>query len=192
MTGFWSIGSDRWRIPFVPGHRVREIETGEEAIVHAIYPESEKENLELLLPDGTYTRRDYREWEAVPLDTLGWHTIQGEHLLDLLRQVRDGDDPDHVFAEMWANAQHERVIPTVPPVLSGEDGETVFVPRAGTDDTELAARERALREGFSVTRMDAEEVEMLPVPEHFIGIEYEWATVKPGTLGAVAYWRFQF
>lgn len=39
-------------------------------------------------------------------DDLGWHVIGGDHLLDLLRRCFAGEDPDMVFAEMWANAEH--------------------------------------------------------------------------------------
>lgn len=42
-------------------------------------------------------------------EPLGWHVIAGEHLLELLRRVRDGEDPDLVYAEEWANAEHEPV-----------------------------------------------------------------------------------
>jgi hypothetical protein len=38
---------------------------------------------------------------------LGWHVISGEQLLELLRRVAAGEDPDLVFAELWANAEHE-------------------------------------------------------------------------------------
>jgi hypothetical protein len=40
---------------------------------------------------------------------LGWHVISGEHLLELLQRVAEGEDPDMVFAELWANAEHEEV-----------------------------------------------------------------------------------
>lgn len=39
---------------------------------------------------------------------LGWWTISGEALLDALRRVRDGDDPDLVYAELYANSEVER------------------------------------------------------------------------------------
>lgn len=41
----------------------------------------------------------------MPTD-LGWHVICGHTLLDLLRRAHDGEDPDMVFAEAWANADH--------------------------------------------------------------------------------------
>ena len=37
---------------------------------------------------------------------LGWHVIAGDHLLDMLTRVSEGEDPDMVFAELWANAEH--------------------------------------------------------------------------------------
>ena len=40
---------------------------------------------------------------------LGWHTISGEHLLEVLRRVAAGEDPDLVYAELWANAEHHHV-----------------------------------------------------------------------------------
>lgn len=43
---------------------------------------------------------------------LGWHVIPGEALLRMLRRVAAGEDPDMVYAEEWANADHERVEPS--------------------------------------------------------------------------------
>ena len=40
------------------------------------------------------------------MDGLGVHVLLGETLLDLLRRVGAGEDPDAVYAEMWANADH--------------------------------------------------------------------------------------
>ena len=40
---------------------------------------------------------------------LGWHVISGEDLLDMLRCAHNGDDPDMLYAELWANADHEHV-----------------------------------------------------------------------------------
>lgn len=37
---------------------------------------------------------------------LGWHVISGERLLDMLRRVAGGENPDLVYAEEWANAEH--------------------------------------------------------------------------------------
>lgn len=38
---------------------------------------------------------------------LGFWTISGEALLELLRRVHAGEDPDAVYAEAYANADHE-------------------------------------------------------------------------------------
>ena len=40
-------------------------------------------------------------------DPLGWHVIGGTHLLELFRRCAEGENPDLVFAEIWANAEHE-------------------------------------------------------------------------------------
>jgi hypothetical protein len=40
---------------------------------------------------------------------LGWHVISGEDLLAMLRRVANGEDPDMVYAEEWANADHEKM-----------------------------------------------------------------------------------
>ncbi len=42
---------------------------------------------------------------------LGWHVISGEQLLAMLRRVAVGENPDLVYAEEWANAEHERYEP---------------------------------------------------------------------------------
>lgn len=41
------------------------------------------------------------------MSALGWWTISGEALLHMLRRVADGDDPDLVYAEEYANSEHE-------------------------------------------------------------------------------------
>lgn len=38
-------------------------------------------------------------------DNLGWWAISGEDLLEMLRQVADGADPDLVYAEAYANGR---------------------------------------------------------------------------------------
>ena len=38
---------------------------------------------------------------------LGWWTISGEALLETLKTVADGDNPDVVYAELYANAERE-------------------------------------------------------------------------------------
>jgi hypothetical protein len=40
---------------------------------------------------------------------LGWWTISGEALLCALRRCYLGEDPDMVYAEAYANAEHEEV-----------------------------------------------------------------------------------
>lgn len=39
---------------------------------------------------------------------LGWWTISGEAVLDALRRCAQGEDPDLVYAEMYANSEVER------------------------------------------------------------------------------------
>lgn len=48
-------------------------------------------------------------------EDLGWHVISGEQLLDTLRRVDKGEDPDLVYTELWANATHETMNPPVQP-----------------------------------------------------------------------------
>lgn len=43
-----------------------------------------------------------------PEDALGWWTISGVAMLDALRRVQGGDDPDLVYAELYANSRIER------------------------------------------------------------------------------------
>lgn len=40
---------------------------------------------------------------------LGWHVIEGQHLLDLLRRCEHGESADLVYAEEWANSGHDRI-----------------------------------------------------------------------------------
>lgn len=42
---------------------------------------------------------------------LGWWTISGEALLDMMRRCAAGEDPDMVYAEEYVNAQIEVVPP---------------------------------------------------------------------------------
>lgn len=39
-------------------------------------------------------------------DRLGWWAIAGTELLALLHRVATGEDPDVVYAEAYANAEH--------------------------------------------------------------------------------------
>jgi len=41
------------------------------------------------------------------MDDLGWWTISGEELLRLLREAHEGADPDLLYAEAYANSDHE-------------------------------------------------------------------------------------
>jgi hypothetical protein len=38
---------------------------------------------------------------------LGWWVISGESLMDMLTRVYEGEDPGVVYAEEYANADHE-------------------------------------------------------------------------------------
>lgn len=42
---------------------------------------------------------------------LGYHVISGEALLELLRRAAAGEDPELLYAEEWANAEHQQVDP---------------------------------------------------------------------------------
>lgn len=39
--------------------------------------------------------------------SLGWWTISGEELLNMLHEVAQGANPDIIYAEHYANAQRE-------------------------------------------------------------------------------------
>jgi hypothetical protein len=41
-------------------------------------------------------------------EDLGWWTISGEDLLDAMRRAAAGEDPDLIYAEFYANSEHER------------------------------------------------------------------------------------
>lgn len=40
---------------------------------------------------------------------LGWHVISGIDLLRMLRRVAEGENPDLVYAEEYANAEHKQI-----------------------------------------------------------------------------------
>jgi hypothetical protein len=42
------------------------------------------------------------------MSDMGWWCISGEALLDMLREVEQGADPDIVYAEHYANSEHDR------------------------------------------------------------------------------------
>jgi hypothetical protein len=39
----------------------------------------------------------------------GWHVISATQLLEALRRVEAGEQADLVYAELWANSNHEHV-----------------------------------------------------------------------------------
>ena len=47
--------------------------------------------------------------EDPDLDPLGWHVICGTDLLNALRRCSAGEKADLVYAELWANSEHEDV-----------------------------------------------------------------------------------
>lgn len=56
---------DCWIIPFKRGDRVREKTTGTLGVVHAVWPTSFEDNLEVRLDNGVSTIRDFHRWELV-------------------------------------------------------------------------------------------------------------------------------
>lgn len=81
---------------------------------------------------------------------------------------------------------------TGPDLMSGNDGEVVFI-RHDLAATETAARAYALEhDGQGLAGCVVDVIDMLPIPEHFINIDAEWWIVKPDTPDAVRYWRFQY
>ena len=40
-------------------------------------------------------------------EDLGWWAISGEAILEALRAVASGDDPDVIYAELYANSEIE-------------------------------------------------------------------------------------
>lgn len=51
-----------------------------------------------------------RAWPSGPTAKrdLGWWTISGESFLEALRRCANGEDPDVVYAEFYANSTIER------------------------------------------------------------------------------------
>jgi hypothetical protein len=80
---------------------------------------------------------------------------------------------------------------SAPTILSGQDGEVVFVRMELPLDSATQARSRALSEGHNCAGMEVDAVDMLPIPAHFIETDAEWWVVKPDTAGATRYWRFR-
>lgn len=44
---------------------------------------------------------------AEAVTPLGWHVICGEALLDALRAVEAGEQPDMVYAQIYASSSHD-------------------------------------------------------------------------------------
>jgi hypothetical protein len=44
---------------------------------------------------------------SLETESLGWWAISGEDLMAMLRAVAAGGDPDLVYAEHYANSEHE-------------------------------------------------------------------------------------
>lgn len=44
---------------------------------------------------------------GVATSQLGWWAISGESLLAMLYRVAEGEDPDMVYAEEYANSNHD-------------------------------------------------------------------------------------
>lgn len=38
---------------------------------------------------------------------MGWWVVSGKNLLAMLRRAHDGEDPDLIYAEEYANSDHE-------------------------------------------------------------------------------------
>ena len=49
--------------------------------------------------------------QTEPAKDLGYHTMSGEYFLQALRRCYQGEDPDMVYAEMYANSVRERIDP---------------------------------------------------------------------------------
>ncbi len=43
--------------------------------------------------------------DVIPPDPLGWWSIAGTELLAALRRAHSGEDPDFVYAELYANSR---------------------------------------------------------------------------------------
>jgi len=53
----------------------------------------------------------YQQPCASERDDLGWWAIAGSELLAALRRAHSGEDPDLVYAELYANSDQEQVPP---------------------------------------------------------------------------------
>lgn len=50
------------------------------------------------------------DFDNTPAKDLGWHTMSGEFFLEALRRCYNGENPDLVFAELYANAERESFV----------------------------------------------------------------------------------
>lgn len=119
-----------------------------------------------------------------PLPHPTWHPSQRVSPADAELAVRAVNEYEALLGA--------RAAVPAPEHLHGADGESAFVRR---DVVSTATEARAYlfaQSGSDWTGVEPDEVEMLPVPEHFIELEVEWAVVNPATPGAVAYWRFEW
>lgn len=41
------------------------------------------------------------------MSDLGWWAIHSDTIIDGLRRAHAGEDPDLIFAELWANSDHD-------------------------------------------------------------------------------------
>ena len=44
------------------------------------------------------------------MSDMGWWIIHADEIIEMLRAVANGDSPDIVFAELWANGQINETI----------------------------------------------------------------------------------
>lgn len=65
-------------------------------------------DLDLGRPDPDDEPDEHDEEVTTDDDRLGWWAISGAALLDMLRRVQQGEDPDLVYAEEYANSKIER------------------------------------------------------------------------------------
>jgi hypothetical protein len=47
----------------------------------------------------------------VTMSDLGWWAISGDTIIEALRRAHDGENPDLIHAELYANSDSERVEP---------------------------------------------------------------------------------
>ena len=52
---------------------------------------------------------------------MGWWAISGEDLLDMLRRAANGENPDLIYAEAYANARHGQRLAAVREAMSCSD-----------------------------------------------------------------------